>query len=348
MANVLGLYDPLFYAQEALIQLEKSLGMAGRVFRGYDRNPQDKGSTIQIRRPTYFTATDMPAASTDLNPDTVSLVLNNWKGVQFGLTDKDLSFTKEVIIAEHIRPSSVAVADAIDATLNALYKDIPWFYDGAATPSDVSDFTGVQKILFDNKVPMDDLHLEICSERQAKYLNLTAFTQYQGAGDQGVSSQMRGALGEKFGFEIFANQNVVQHSTTALTAVTQLQLNAGAAKGATTIAIKDSDGVLAGTIAKGDTLLIAGNTQRYAVTAASVAAANVFTLTITPGLAVAGNTNDNVTLRQADGKNESLGFHRGAFALAMAPLSDLGNQLGAKIPTVTHPITALSARIRLF
>ena len=34
--NTLGIYDPLFYAQEALIQLEKALGLAGRVHRGYD------------------------------------------------------------------------------------------------------------------------------------------------------------------------------------------------------------------------------------------------------------------------------------------------------------------------
>ena len=31
MPNVLSVYDPLFYAQEALIALEKALGMAGRL-----------------------------------------------------------------------------------------------------------------------------------------------------------------------------------------------------------------------------------------------------------------------------------------------------------------------------
>ena len=30
ITNVLGNYDPIFYAQEALIQLHKALGMAGR------------------------------------------------------------------------------------------------------------------------------------------------------------------------------------------------------------------------------------------------------------------------------------------------------------------------------
>ena len=58
--NTLGIYDPIFYAQEALVQLEKALGLAGRVHRGYDSTPQQLGSTIQIRRPGIFTATAMP------------------------------------------------------------------------------------------------------------------------------------------------------------------------------------------------------------------------------------------------------------------------------------------------
>ena len=48
--NTLSVYDPLFYAQEALIQLEKALGMAARVHRGYDKEPQSKGSIIKIRK----------------------------------------------------------------------------------------------------------------------------------------------------------------------------------------------------------------------------------------------------------------------------------------------------------
>ena len=61
--NTLGNYNETFFAQEALIQLEKALGMAGRVYRGYDPNPQVKGSTIQIRRPSSFTAQAAPMAA---------------------------------------------------------------------------------------------------------------------------------------------------------------------------------------------------------------------------------------------------------------------------------------------
>lgn len=73
MSNTLSVYDPLFYAQEALIQLEKALGMAGRVFRGYDKSPQQKGSVISIRRPSTFTALAAPQSAQAINASEVQI-----------------------------------------------------------------------------------------------------------------------------------------------------------------------------------------------------------------------------------------------------------------------------------
>jgi hypothetical protein len=346
MANTLGIYDPIFYAQEALVQLEKALGLAGRVHRGYDSSPQQLGSTIQIRRPGIFVATPMPSAGVnqDLVPDTVTITLDQWHGVRFTLSDKELTYTKEQIITEHIRPAAYAVADKIDQTVAALYADVPWFVD-ADTGGLVTDWTNSWRVLFDNAVPQDDLHMMLNGERTSKYLALQAFSQWQGAGEAGVTTQQRGTLGMKYGFEAFSNQNVqTAPNPAALATVVQLQLNASALRGATQIVIKDTDAVLVGVITKGDSLVIAGSTQRYAVTANATAAANLITLNITPPLVKDYALNDNVTLRQQTGKSENMGFHRGAFALAMAPLTDAGNQIGARIATAQDPITNLSLR----
>ena len=94
MANALGLYDPLFYANQALIQLEKALGMGRVVHRGYDKEPTQKGSTIKIRRPSVFTAQSMPISTpNDLLPETVSIDVDQWYGVEFALTDKELKLS---------------------------------------------------------------------------------------------------------------------------------------------------------------------------------------------------------------------------------------------------------------
>ena len=160
-----------------------------------------------------------------------------------------------------------------------------------------------------------------------------------------MNTQQRGSLGMKYAFETFSNQNVqIAPNPAALATVVQLQLNAGALKGATQVVIKDSDAVLVGVVTKGDSFVIAGSTQRYAVTANATAAANLITLNITPPLVKDYATNDNVTLRQQAGKSENLGFHRAALALAMAPLSDAGNAIGARIATASDPVTNLSLR----
>lgn len=353
MPNTLGLYNPTFYAQEALIQLEKALGLAGRIHRGYDaeRRAFNKGDTISINRPGTFTAQNAPSSAQDLLPQSVNIVLSRWKEVKFTLTDKELAYTTEKIIDDHIRPAAVAIADEIDQFLAAFYKSMPWFYDLNATPgSVVTDVTGPHRILFDNKVPMDEtmLHMMVNGAFQAGLIGNSAFGQWQGAGPEGVATQMRGAMGRRFGINFFANQNVQAHVKGTCDDTALKVGAAGGLLGAVTLDLLAVDGTVTGTLVAGDTFVIAGNTQRYAVTALATAAANAFTaVAITPPLVQAHAANDAVTVR-LDNHNANMLFHRNFAAIAMAPLSDMANALGAKVTTITDPITGLSIRSRVF
>jgi hypothetical protein len=336
-----------------LIQLEKALGMANTVYRALDRNPQDKGSVIQIRRPTSFTAQAMPISagnSTDLNPETVSLTLDQWQGVQFALNDKELSFTKEVIIEEHIRPAAVAVADDIDQSLTERYIDCPWFVD-AADPGAVSDFTSVKQVMFDNKVPLDNRFLMINGEREADYSALAVFHQAN-TGVDGEMLQRDGFLGRKFGFDIFANQNVKTHTTGTVTDGTGD--TAGAIAGSqtitvgTTVTVNIDDLADGETLVAGDSFVVAGDTQRYAIVTGGTVSSNAVSVTFQPAAKVAWSENDIVTFRAQTKLNENLAYHRNAWALAMAPLSILGAQAGAQMGVAVDPITNLALRSRLF
>jgi hypothetical protein len=102
MSNELSVYDPLFYSQEAIIQLHKNLGMAARVHRGYDKAPQQKGSVISISRPSTFTALAAPQSAQAINAGEVQITLDQWYEVKFKLTDKELTYTTEKIITDHI------------------------------------------------------------------------------------------------------------------------------------------------------------------------------------------------------------------------------------------------------
>jgi len=345
MGNVLSVYDPLFYAQEGLIALEKALGMAGRVYRGYDKSPQQKGSVISISVPSTFTAQDAPSTAQDIKAGEVQIALNFWREVKFALTDKELTFTTEKIINDHIRPAAYALADDIDQKLAALYKEFP-FYVVATSPAAVADLTASQAVLFNNSVPMDDLHMMINGTLQAEFLNLAAFSQSQGAGDAGVQTQMRGTLGPKFGFELFANQNVKSHTGGACADPDGAINNAaGYAAGTKTINI---DGLTAaGTVKAGDVLEITGHTQKYVITEDATAVAGAITLKIEPGLQLAV-TDAQVVKVIVGNFSESLGFHRNSIALAMAPLTEAGNNLGARISTITDPVTGLALRSRIW
>lgn len=353
LTNTLSVYNPQFYANEALIQLEKALGMAGRVHRGYDKAPQQRGQVINIKRPSTFTAQDAPSSAQDINASSVAISLDYWREVKFALTDKELTYTGEQIVEDHIRPAAYALADDIDQKLCALYKDVPWYADFTASAA-VADITNARKILFNNRVPLDEgrMHFMVNGTIEAELLNLAAFTQHSGAGEAGVAAQMRGSLGRRYGFEFFANQNVANHtSATVADLVAQIDNVAGYAAGATSIAVEGL--TAAATLAVGDIVVITGHTQQYVLTAVpTIDGTGDGVLSIFPGLEAAVD-NDQVTTIVLSGgsgatKAQNLAFHRNAFALAMAPLSTMGNGLGARMAIASDPVTNLALRSRIW
>jgi len=346
--NTLGVYNPTFYAQEALIHLEKALGMAGRVPRGIDqeRRAFGKGETINIRKPSTFSAGNAPVAASDLATQTVTLTLSYWREVKFELTDKELAFTGERIIEDHIKPAAYALADDIDQKLAALYVNIPWFYDLSGTPT-VADVTGPHQVLFDNAVPTSnpmDVSFMMNGAFGHSLLGLQAFSQVQGAGEDALVALRRATLGVKFGMECFMNQNTPSH-TPGTIADTAGEVDGEHLAGVTEItidALNDAETVVAG-----DTFVIAGNTQRYAMTTGDTVGGNEVTVSFTPALVATAAASAVVTIR-GDSHVSNLAFHKNAFALAMAPLSDLGGELGAKVATITDPVTGLAIRSRMF
>ncbi len=100
MPNVLGYYDPAFYANEALIFLKKGLGFASTVHMGFDdeRRAFGRGDVINIRRPSTFTAAAAPSTAADAATESVQISLDQWYEVKFKLTDTQ---TKELDVAKN-------------------------------------------------------------------------------------------------------------------------------------------------------------------------------------------------------------------------------------------------------
>lgn len=349
--NTLGAYNPIFYATEALIHLRNALGMAQRVHRGYEleRMTFRLGETINIRKPSVFTAQAAPAGSANLDTETVVITLDQWKEVRFEVSDKERAFTGERIIEEHIDPAAYAIADDIDQSLAALHKDVGFNVDYGAA-ADATILLNARKQLFDNRAPMDgNLHFMIDGQLEATFLNLEVFHKAGTAGAAFQGPLLRGTLGTRFGVEVFANQNTPTHAAGTGpgggTRVGALQVASPPLAKGSTSAIMDGFG-FSETLKKGDMFTIAGNPQFYAVTQdTTFSGGGEATVPFFPATVVAYGDNDLVTFTdQIDttAKVQQLMFHRNAFALVMAPLPD--DLPGAEVFTATDPQSGLSVR----
>jgi len=360
MPNVLGNYNPAFYANEALIFLRKGLGFANTVHMGFDeeRRSFGRGDVINIRRPSTFTAASAPAAASDANTESVQIALDQWFEVKFKLSDRELAYTGDRMIQEHIAPAAYALADKIDTDGCALIKQIG-SASTASAPAAPNDLLDARRILMTNLAPMSDpsrLSVMVTPTIEQQLLNQSAFSQWQGSGTIGTDSQVTGSIGGRFGFgRIFANQNVPAHTAGSINDTALLINNAaGYAAGVSTINLDAADATVAGTLAAGDILSIGG--KAYAVTNTVTANANAFTgVTIAPALEASVADNAVVTATATSVIGECVAYHRDAFALAMARLPDYTNAglfgssaLGSQIASVQDPVTGLSIRSRIY
>ena len=349
MANTLGNYSPIFYANEALMHLRNALGMAQRVHRGYEleRRSFQKGNTISIRKPSTFVAQDPISSDQDLDTETVDILLTSNPGVRFKLTDVELAYTQNQIIEEHIQPAAYAIANKIDQDLAALYKNVPWLYD-YGTATDHTIITGAQKVMFDRAAFMDDgnMHMMVDGLVRSYFQNSTTFHAADVTGPGNNDTLFRGSLGTRFGVEVFGNQNTPTHTpgTAAGGGDAVGAINGALAKGATSIAVDGFTG--AETILAGDTFVIAGNTQRYAVTSNVTLSTGAGTVNFTPAAVQAYADDSVMTLgsQTATAHSQQLMFHRNAFALALAPLPQ--NLPGIEAFTAVHADSGLAVRAR--
>lgn len=355
MPNTLGAYNPVTYANQALAVLKKRFGFAKSVHLGYDeeRTPREKGSIITIRGPSTFTAQNAPSSSQDLKTKQVSITLDQHKEVKYEVTDKEMAWTGERIYREHIEPAAYAIADSMEDSLAALYADVPWVQNIAGSTMAIADLTTARQMLFDNLVPLYDQNAVfgvLGGLEENELLQLQAFSQAQGAGDAGIATQITGILGRKFGINWWASQNRRTHATTAMADGAGTLDASTVAEDLTTIVVNALSNSAA--FKKGDTLVIAGNAQRYAITAdGTTSAGGVATISITPPLVQTYSASAVVTLDQEATKTrQNVVYHRDAFTIVPVKLPTYEGMLVNKPDAFVadDPDTGLSVRTRMW
>jgi P22 coat protein - gene protein 5 len=365
MANAFGNYIPQLYANEALPHLRNSLGFAGRVLHTFEdeRTAFAKGEYINIKRPSRFTVSNAPATAEDLTEEDVQIQLAYWRETKWKASDKELTFTDPRVISDHVRPQAYSLAADVNSTMHGLYASgVGTQYPQASpTPSTlvVADILGARGRLHDNGVPMNDGRLHLCLDGQAEttLLGLPQFSQADGAGAAGVTTQTDGTIGKKFGVNLFSDQQAGLQTYTSGSAgkaagdsALAVNLAAGYKTGLTSIVF--DGGATTETIAAGDQITFAGHKAHYTAASAVTMSSGAGTLVLSEGLVESVADNEVITIlaSETDETDPLIMFHENAFAMVTAPIamsSEL-EQMGVAVGVATDEDAGISVRTRMY
>lgn len=315
------LITPHNIAQESLIVLENELVLAGLVHRAYSKEYQHGvGSTVSIRKP--WTVTDGTVSTSTVNMATVTessvdVVLNTHLDLTVEITTQELTMDIVDFSEQVIQPIMRARAQAVDAQLALLFRDVAAHYAVSSTPA-VSDISGIRAVQGVMKVPMGDRRMVVHPMTEADYMHLDAFLHAEKRGDGGKALR-EASMGRVLGYDWYMSQNIQTHTPGDPTGGTATILLKGAGASAATVATVDA-AVSGSTINAYDVFKVVGYDQWHVISVNATANVGTHIVSFQPAFAGA-RTDDSTVTFQRTAQRANLAFHKNAFALVTAPLA---------------------------
>ncbi len=368
---------PLFLA-DALVHMADALRTVGFINRQIEvaRGEWAKGNKVNLKKAGTFTvqsdAFANMAAIEQATPESSQLSIDQYRTAGMRMNDIEEATVGQNAWDMHTRRIGYAIAKHIETHVNTLFSKVPHFVTRALSAVNETLFIDGNRIFQELGAPEDgaDMRRAVIDPLSwAKMMGVAAFTQQQGAGNSGISTQQSAELGQKFGLvpyysnqlpQIAAPANAPTGGIDTAAAPAGADIIGGGAKGATTVTLFYT-GLAAPTIftagmiiqlaTAGEGLLAptagqAYQNQLYAVeSSAGVVGGNiVVTLTQPLRQAHAGQWR-RIIMAAADAAHRQGGaYYRDAFALCMVQLP--GNRPGVRIFTATDQASGLSLRAR--
>ena len=312
---------PSIIAKEAMMQLRANTVMAGLVHRDYSKEfVSGVGDTVTIRKPATFEAKEFDRSKgieiQDATEGSDSIKLDKLLDVSFEVTAEQMTMDIASFSSQLLQPAMQSFAQKIDLYLLGLYKDIPAVSGKAGiTPNNITAITDARQVLNENKVPLANRRLVIDPAAENGFLQIPTFHEADKIGDSGTALR-EASLGRKFGFDIFTDQNVLQHTAGSLSAGSgKIKPKEKANKGVHTITLSAT--TLTGTMVAGYVMTILGKT--YTITEQATAENNEVAIHFTPALQEDIPATTEIIVTPSHTAN--LAFHKNAFALVTRPLA---------------------------
>jgi hypothetical protein len=350
------LLTPQIIANELLRRMKSNLAFASSIRHEYDErfavSGGKIGDTMSLRVPVRFTAIDGPTmTSQDVTETSVPLVLNKHKHVGFTFSMKDLTLTIDRFADRYLNSAAVALANQVDVDGLTMAYQATYNVVGVpgTIPNAIKTYNQAGAWLDKMGAPLDgkrsmcigpDMQVEVVDALKALFASTRQIT----------SQYEQGRMGTAAGFEWILDQNI-RTQTTGQLGGTPAYVAAGS-----TASVLKSNGwtnAVANRLKKGDVIQIAGvyavnpvsgdtlaDLANFVVTAdVDSTGAGLADIPISPAIVSAATPYRNVSAAPVDGalisvygkaaaqqstvasklSPQGIGYHREAFALAMAP-----------------------------
>ena len=211
MANSNTAYFPEIWAGETLRVLKDNFVLASLVHRDFEDDVAQAGDTVNTRRPAVFAAADKTVGTdytaSDATATNLAIVLDKHKYVNFILEDSELAKSFTDLIPEYIEPAAVALADAIEADLAALFSGFSNAVGTYGTNLAEATLLDARRKLQINQAPMDgQWRFVVHPDQEKQLLQIANLVQADATGDSGKALQ-EATLGRRFGMTFYMSQN---------------------------------------------------------------------------------------------------------------------------------------------
>jgi hypothetical protein len=204
-------FIPQVWAQRALDVLKGNLVLARLVTRDSDMEPGWVGKTLNIPYPGKFTAQDkaadtVAAVQVPTGGATVSVTLNKHKYVDFIIEDVAQAQSNQMLMDRYVVPAALAIAEAIEADLFALYAGLSQSVGTSGTDITAAAVRAARQKLNEAKVPSTPRYLVISPKDEISLLADSSLANYFAFSRQAAVAN--GSLGTLYGFEVYMSQYV--------------------------------------------------------------------------------------------------------------------------------------------
>ncbi len=249
-ANDNDAFIPEVWAQESLMILENNMIAANLVHRDFENEIANYGDVVNTRRPNNFSAqrkgdTDDVTVQ-DATATNVPVMLNQHIHTSFIIKDGEASKSMKDLVTEYLHPAAISIAQACDQiVLGQVYRFLPNSVGAIGTAMSRATVVAAREKMNQLKVPqgMGQRNMILTPTQEGDLLNIEGFVNANSIGDDGTALKS-GSLGQKYGFNMYLDQNAPSILSASTIVTGAINLTAGYPVGTKVLVVDGFTGAL--------------------------------------------------------------------------------------------------------